>query len=692
MYNISAAKRLLINEALDPVGREDADIDNDGRKNTKRDKYLLNRRRVRSLNIEKQRVAKEEYSNWREDLCEILHLVEKDKNEQKIQEKKNIKNKVKINPGVSESVENLGGTLIEMIEIDEFDYLIESVYDELLDEGYDEDEIEEAIEYALSEKVKITQGRGGDPTLGQKKSLLGAARVRLSGIKKSASGAIARGARGLAKGALGVARKLEGDNKPSPVHSKSGVRRGSTYSGAGVGRQERVSSGSYQAPRSAQAPRATSAPKPQPKSEPVSDPWEGSYATTKKTQPVAKTSKATAKPLTKDQEKAIKRATRRNPNLSKQDAERIAASIPSRETRATELKKRMAAAAAKRGLDEANELLEKAESKQQQKIFGLALSVKRGETSRSKVSPQVLKMVDGMSEKQIRDFAKTSHKGLPRKVSVKEDYLDEKARGTRPKRTVHAYDVDETLFGHGKKGKPNVKVHVKDSSGKRVKSLSNQEFNTHKLEPGHSYDFSEFRSAKKFGQTASPNKKVIKDLKRRQARGQNVHIITARDKFDKPKEFHGHLEKHGIKVPMGNIHYTGGMRGGDIGKKKVDVATAVAKQHKTSNIHMHDDAPKVLKAFEKEKGPGKKIKTHLIKPDSKGEARSRSFQATKEAVDMTMPQMGATQPPLKPDTKSQQRNTALTTLAKLRQKQAQDAARTAAQERRAAQLGAQVTG
>jgi hypothetical protein len=56
---------------------------------------------------------------------------------------------------------------------------------------------------------------------------------------------------------------------------------------------------------------------------------------------------------------------------------------------------------------------EKAESEQQQKLFGLALSVKGGETPRSEVSAEVLKIVDTMSEKKIRDFAKTKHEGLP---------------------------------------------------------------------------------------------------------------------------------------------------------------------------------------------------------------------------------------------------------------------------------------
>lgn len=58
-------------------------------------------------------------------------------------------------------------------------------------------------------------------------------------------------------------------------------------------------------------------------------------------------------------------------------------------------------------------LVEKSVSKSQQKLFGLALAVKRGEVPRSEVSNDVLEIVDSMSETKIRDFAKTKHKGLP---------------------------------------------------------------------------------------------------------------------------------------------------------------------------------------------------------------------------------------------------------------------------------------
>ena len=63
------------------------------------------------------------------------------------------------------------------------------------------------------------------------------------------------------------------------------------------------------------------------------------------------------------------------------------------------------------------EVTEKAKSTQQQKTMGLALSVKRGETPKSKVSKSVKDMANKMSEKDLEDFAKTKHKGLPKKVN-----------------------------------------------------------------------------------------------------------------------------------------------------------------------------------------------------------------------------------------------------------------------------------
>jgi hypothetical protein len=60
MNEIKRMQRLagLITEALDPVGKEDADIDNDG-DTDKTDKYLLNRRKNISKNITKENMDHE---------------------------------------------------------------------------------------------------------------------------------------------------------------------------------------------------------------------------------------------------------------------------------------------------------------------------------------------------------------------------------------------------------------------------------------------------------------------------------------------------------------------------------------------------------------------------------------------------------------------------------------------------------
>jgi hypothetical protein len=66
------------------------------------------------------------------------------------------------------------------------------------------------------------------------------------------------------------------------------------------------------------------------------------------------------------------------------------------------------------------EMTEKAESKQQQKFMGLALSVKRGDTPKGEVSKKVKETAKKMSEKDLEDFASTKHKGLPKKVKKEE--------------------------------------------------------------------------------------------------------------------------------------------------------------------------------------------------------------------------------------------------------------------------------
>ena len=227
-------------EELDPVGQEDKDIDNDG-DHDKTDKYLLNRRKKVGKAIAKKKGMKEEeeringgnleklakkaskridadndgdvdkddpkekgmgefvpsadgkkkvrtsvqtegFSNWRQDLTEVMTDTEAD---EKITEKK-VKNTIKINPKLGEAVEEMGGTLIEAIEIDEIDYIIESVYDELIEEGYSEDDVEDAIEFALTEDLNEASDRYYDSAV--KASKKAGAKIKRAEMMKKAKG------------------------------------------------------------------------------------------------------------------------------------------------------------------------------------------------------------------------------------------------------------------------------------------------------------------------------------------------------------------------------------------------------------------------------------------------------------------------------------------------------------------------
>jgi hypothetical protein len=100
-----------------------------------------------------------------------------------------------------------------------------------------------------------------------------------------------------------------------------------------------------------------------------------------------------------------------------------------------------------------------AQSQQQQKLFGLALAVKRGEVSPSEVSDEVKDIVDRMSEKDIEDFAGTSHKGLPKKV---EQQMREIVREIMRERIISELNEENPCW----KGYEQIGMKMKD--GKEV--------------------------------------------------------------------------------------------------------------------------------------------------------------------------------------------------------------------------------
>ena len=159
----------------------------------------------------KKKAMKEELSSWRQDLSEIMT---DDIDSKPIKEKKNIKNTIKINPKLGESVEELGGEILEMVEVDQFDGIVEEVFQDLLSEGYSEQLVRAAIEEAT-----VTMGH--DSYGPQKEAPKAAERTR-DKLKKKAKGFLAK----VAVKAYNKAREAKAAATPAMQRAKTSAKRG----------------------------------------------------------------------------------------------------------------------------------------------------------------------------------------------------------------------------------------------------------------------------------------------------------------------------------------------------------------------------------------------------------------------------------------------------------------------------------
>jgi hypothetical protein len=205
----------------------------------------------------------EGFSNWRGDLCEIDGEIENKKQTQ-IKEKK-VKNKIVINPplNLETHIQNLGGELINITEniisdyneIDIFselneheisflndnliDKILEEVFYEFIEEGYDIDEIVDIltenidINVDILNEAKVTYGHDTEnetktDRLGKVKSgikRIGKALARGAGY---VSGAAVRGAKSAAKefgSAYEKGRKRSSDSESSDSESRTRTSR-----------------------------------------------------------------------------------------------------------------------------------------------------------------------------------------------------------------------------------------------------------------------------------------------------------------------------------------------------------------------------------------------------------------------------------------------------------------------------------
>jgi hypothetical protein len=247
-------KKKYVDEKLDPVGQEDGDIDNDGDKDSS-DKYLLKRRKAIGKAMGKR--LKESRS--------LTEVMTDDEDQKEIKEKSGIKNKIKINPKLGEAVEDMGGTLLEAIEVDEFDVAVESVYEELIEEGYTEDEVEYGIQTALNtieegyydsavaaSKAAAAKNAGETPKRSMKDRLKSAAKKAIMGTARAAGKAVKAKAavqaapdKARAK-ARSIADRVKSAAKAGYAQGRGPVEKKETsYRNVGAGRKEKIGEAVY---------------------------------------------------------------------------------------------------------------------------------------------------------------------------------------------------------------------------------------------------------------------------------------------------------------------------------------------------------------------------------------------------------------------------------------------------------------
>jgi hypothetical protein len=113
---------------------------------------------------------------------------------------------------------------------------------------------------------------------------------------------------------------------------------------------------------------------------------------------------------------------------------------------------------------------EKSVSVAQQKAAGIALAAKRGEKDPDELQSPAKEMMK-MSEKDLEDFAKTKHKGLPMKkeeTEVAEKYDVKTAKSKMGKITVKSFDSLDDAKAHLEKMKQKGEKGIISQNGKPV--------------------------------------------------------------------------------------------------------------------------------------------------------------------------------------------------------------------------------
>lgn len=179
------------------------------------------------------------------------------------------------------------------------------------------------------------------------------------------------------------------------------------------------------------------------------------------------------------------------------------------------------------------------------------------------------------------------------------------------------FDIDDTLFHTT----AQIAV-IKD--GKKIKDLTNQEYNTYKLKKGESYDYSQFRDSKKFREESKPIDRMLTKAKiiLRNAESNpksKVIIVTARSDFNDKEMFLSTFKDHGLDIDKIRVERAGKLSGSisDPAAAKAVIIYNYLKTGQFGRVRLFDDSMANLKAFLKLKQHFKDVtfEAYFAKPN-----------------------------------------------------------------------------
>lgn len=162
---------------------------------------------------------------------------------------------------------------------------------------------------------------------------------------------------------------------------------------------------------------------------------------------------------------------------------------------------------------------------------------------------------------------------------------------------IHYFDLDDVIVFHDNS---KIKIHVRDENNEIISTFSPGDWLKGKYFAGHGqhYDFSEFKSADIFKESASPIHDIISLMNGLHNTGHIVEILTARSDFDNQADFAQHMLDFGIDINKIHVRRSGNlnMNSPPLAKKMV-IEDYIKTNSGVLGVHLYDDSEANLDAM-----------------------------------------------------------------------------------------------